>query len=106
MAVIGSLIKGIIDITQSTESREKSIENQKTVLYDLLNKAKTTAFGKYFGFAHILDQDDIISTFQPLVALYDYQRLHDEWLKPIHLGFSDITWAGRRSYFAVSSCTS
>jgi len=105
MAVIGSLIKGIIDITQSTESREKYIENQKTVLYDLLNKAKTTAFGKYFGFEHILDQDDIISTFQSLVPLYDYQRLHDEWLKQIHLGFSDITWPGRPSYFALTSGT-
>lgn len=105
MAIIGSLIKGIIDISQSLGAGEDNVENQKKVLEDLLEKAKKTAFGKYYGFGDILEQADRISAFQGNVPLFDYDKLHNEWWKQIHRGHPDITWPGRPSYFALSSGT-
>lgn len=105
MAIIGSLIKGIIDISQSLGAEEDNVENQEKILEELLEKAKKTAFGKYHGFEDILEREDQISAFQENVPLFDYEKLHNEWWKQIHRGHRDITWPGRPSYFALSSGT-
>jgi len=105
MAIIGSLIKSIIDISQNLGAEEDNVENQEKVLAELLEKAKKTAFGKYFGFEDILDREDRILAFQENVPLFDYDKLHNEWWKQIHRGHRDITWPGRPSYFALSSGT-
>lgn len=105
MQIIGSLIKGIIDATQLLGGEEKHIENQEKVLEDLLEKAKDTAFGIYYGFEEILEKENKIETFQERVPYFDYNKMHEEWWKQIQAGRSNITWPGRPSYFALSSGT-
>lgn len=105
MPIIGSLIKGIIDASQFFGSDEDHMENQEKVLIELLDKAKHTAFGIYYGFEEILEKEDKISTFQEWVPFFDYNKIQQEWWKQIQSGRSNITWPGRPSYFALSSGT-
>jgi len=105
MPIIGSLIKGIIDASQFFGSDEDHMENQEKVLIELLEKAKHTAFGIYYGFEEILEKEDKISTFQEWIPFFDYNKIQQEWWKQIQSGRSNITWPGRPSYFALSSGT-
>src|SRR5690625_1658566 len=105
MQIIGSLIKGIIDASQLLGGDENHIENQEKVLEDLLEKAKDTAFGIYYGFEEILEKENKIETFQERVPYFDYRKMHEEWWKQIQAGRANITWPGRPSYFALSSGT-
>lgn len=105
MAIIGSLIKGFIDVSQNIVSKADHIENQEKVLEDLLKKAKDTAFGKYYGFAKILEAENPSQAFQDSVPYFDYDDMHRTWWKQVHDGLPDITWPGRPSYYALSSGT-
>ena len=59
MAIIGSLIKGAIQIKDALSGEVNHLEAQEKVLHQLLDKAKGTEFGKKFDFASILESDDI-----------------------------------------------
>ena len=48
MAIIGSIIKGLIDLRDKIVSEPNADEAQLEVLTGLLNKAKDTAFGKNY----------------------------------------------------------
>ena len=105
MAIIGSLIKGAIDVAGNFVSHSKHIENQQKVLKNLLEKAKDTAFGKYYGFKQILEADDIAKAFQEKVPYFDYHQMQEQWWYKLHEGLEDITWPGNPSYYALSSGT-
>ncbi|GGZ53747.1 GH3 family domain-containing protein [Mesonia mobilis] len=105
MAIIGSLIKGAIDVAGNFVSHSKHIENQQKVLKSLLEKAKDTAFGKYYGFQQILEADDIAKAFQEKVPYFDYHQMQEQWWYKLHEGLEDITWPGNPSYYALSSGT-
>ena len=105
MAIIGSLIKGAIDVAGNFVSHSKHIENQQKVLKNLLEKAKDTAFGKYYGFQQILEADDIAKAFQEKVPYFDYHQMQEQWWYKLHEGLEDITWPGNPSYYALSSGT-
>lgn len=105
MAIIGSLIKGAIDVAGNFVSETKHIENQQKVLKNLLEKAKDTAFGKYYGFQQILEADDTAKAFQEKVPYFDYHQLQEQWWFKLHEGLEDITWPGNPSYYALSSGT-
>ena len=105
MAIIGSLIKGAIDVAGNFVSETKHIENQQKVLKSLLEKAKDTAFGKYYGFQQILEADDIAKAFQEKVPYFDYHQMQEQWWYKLHEGLEDITWPGNPSYYALSSGT-
>ncbi|HIB37730.1 GH3 auxin-responsive promoter family protein [Mesonia sp.] len=105
MAIIGSLIKGAIDVAGNFVSHSKHIENQQKVLKNLLEKAKDTAFGKYYGFRQILEADDIAKAFQEKVPYFDYHQMQEQWWYKLHEGLEDITWPGNPSYYALSSGT-
>src|SRR5699024_12521543 len=95
MPIIGSLIKGIIDVSQNFGTEENHVENQEKVLQELLEKAEFTAFGIYYGFSEILTRENQISTFQKWVPYFDYHKIHKEWCKQILAGRGNITWQGR-----------
>lgn len=105
MAIIGSLIKGVIDLSENISSGENHIENQTKVLEELLEKAKDTSFGIYYGFDRILASDDPAKAFRENVPYYDYHRMQAQWWKQVQNGLSNITWPGRPEYFALSSGT-
>lgn len=105
MAIIGSLIKGAIDVAGNFTADENPIENQKKVLRKLLEKAKSTAFGKYYGFQKILDSEDTEKAFQEQIPYFDYHQMQEQWWYKLHEGLEDISWPGKPSYYALSSGT-
>ncbi|MFC0520243.1 GH3 family domain-containing protein [Mesonia maritima] len=105
MAIIGSIIKSVIDVTGSIKAEDNPIENQKKVLNNLLKKAKDTAFGKYYGFSKILESENPQEAFQEKVPYFDYNKMNEEWWYKLHEGLEDITWPGSPSYYAISSGT-
>lgn len=105
MAILGSIIKTAIDLRGALVSEESPIESQKQVLIDLLEKAKDTAFGKYYGFAKILEAEDVQKEFTLKVPYFDYHEMEAEWWSKTQEGLEDISWPGKPTYFARSSGT-
>lgn len=105
MPVIGELIKKAIELGGKLNSENSPEKDQEKVLTQLLETAKDTAFGKYYGFKNILDAEDIPKAFQNKVPYHDYDKIYNEWWKKIREGHEDITWPGINKYFAVSSGT-
>lgn len=104
MPIMGALIKGVIDVSQNFSS-DHHRENQRKVLIELLETAKDTAFGKYYGFAEIAENQNPTKIFQERLPFFDYNKINELWWSQIQKGRADITWPGRPSYFALSSGT-
>lgn len=105
MAILGNLIKGIIDIKDSFSSEKNPVKEQQTVLKKLLEKAKDTQFGTYYHFKDILETDDMATAFARSVPYFDYNKIHEEWWHKLLEGEENVTWPGRPDYFALSSGT-
>lgn len=105
MAVLGNIIKSALELTDKVSSESSPVKEQKDVLANLLKKAKNTAFGKYYNFASILDQQDISKAFAEVVPFHDYDQIYEEWWKRQLEGAEDITWPGKPNYYALSSGT-
>ncbi len=105
MAVIGSIIKGLIQATGAVVSDPDPCEAQEKVLRSLLEKAKDTAFGKYYAFEQLLKSDNLQKEFAEKVPFFDYNKINEEWWSRMHEGAEDVTWPGTPPYFALSSGT-
>lgn len=105
MAILGSIIKKAIDLRDSIVSEKSPIEAQKEVLKEMLTKAKDTSFGKYYGFKHILESEEVQKAFSEAIPFHDYNSMKKEWWDRVIDGMEDITWPGKPSYFALSSGT-
>ncbi|MCM4159643.1 GH3 auxin-responsive promoter family protein [Antarcticibacterium flavum] len=105
MAIIGSLIKGLIDLRDRIVTEPDPEEAQLEVLKDLLTKARDTAFGKYYGFQGILEDADIKKAFAARVPYFDYNKINEQWWQRMHEGEENVTWPGKPPYFALSSGT-
>ncbi|MGB3776173.1 MAG: GH3 auxin-responsive promoter family protein [Leeuwenhoekiella sp.] len=105
MAIIGSIIKGVIDLSDSLNTEENPVKEQRTVLENLLKKAKNTQFGKHYAFEQMLPEENLEKTFAKNVPFFDYNSLNDKWWSKLHEGEEDVTWPGTPDYFALSSGT-
>lgn len=105
MAILGSIIKTAIDLRGALVSEKSPLEAQKEVLENLLEKAKDTAFGKYYGFQKILDSEDVQKAFAEKVPYFDYHQMEEQWWNRTQEGLEDISWPGKPKYFARSSGT-
>ncbi|EIJ39071.1 GH3 auxin-responsive promoter-binding protein [Galbibacter orientalis DSM 19592] len=105
MAVIGSIIKGIIELADSVISEENASKNQHIVLKQLLEKAKDTKFGKDHSFNEILESENTEEAFAENTPYYDYNLINDKYWKYLHEGEENLTWPGNPEYFALSSGT-
>ena len=105
MQVIGEIIKKAIDLGEKLNRNKSPYEQQQEVLYHLLDKAKNTAFGKYYAFEQILASDDPATIFAQKIPYYNYDGIYKEWWCKLREGHKDITWPGLNRYFAVSSGT-
>ncbi|MGO4912988.1 GH3 family domain-containing protein [Leeuwenhoekiella sp. W20_SRS_FM14] len=105
MAILGALIKGIIDISDKIIPESNPIEEQEVVLKELLEKAKNTQFGQFYGFEAILESENPILSFSEQIPFFDYNSLNEEWWSKLHEGEVDVTWPGTPDYFALSSGT-
>lgn len=105
MAIIGSLIKGLIDLRGKIVSEPDAEEAQLDVLKGLLVKAKDTAFGRHYDFEGILASGDTRKTFAEKLPYFDYDKINREWWHKMHEGEENVTWPGKPPYFALSSGT-
>ncbi len=105
MALMGSIIKKALDLNQQFQTLPADGEAlQRQQLRSLLEKASSTAFGKYYGFDAILQADDPVAVFQQELPIHDYGAIHRGWWRQ-QQNLPDITWPGRPRYFALSSGT-
>lgn len=105
MAIIGKIVKKVVDVSSNLSSEESPIEAQKSVLEKLLEKGKATAFGKHYNFSKILESPDKEKAFSDAIPLHDYNKMHEEWWKQQVEGKEDISWPGKTVYFALSAGT-
>lgn len=106
MPILGSIIKGAIDLRGRIPARKSVYKQQVKQLRKLLKKAEYTEFGRKFDFGNMLLEEDPIKTFQKNVPIYDYQTIFDAWWHRALKGERDICWPGKINYFALSSGTS
>ncbi|RRQ50622.1 GH3 auxin-responsive promoter [Maribacter algicola] len=105
MPIIGSVIKGLIDVTGSITGDSDPIAEQKEVLKSLLERAEETQFGIAHNFSEILSSENIQRTFAETVPYFDYDSINTKWWKKLHEGEENVTWPGNPDYFALSSGT-
>lgn len=105
MPIIGSVIKGLIDVTGTIAGNQNPIEEQEKVLTNLLDKASETQFGKHYDFNSILNAEDKATTFAQKVPYFDYDSINEKWWSKLHQGEENVTWPGNPDYFALSSGT-
>ncbi|QTE22547.1 GH3 family domain-containing protein [Polaribacter cellanae] len=105
MAILGNLIKGLIDLKGVFTTEVNHVENQEKVLKNLLEKAKDTQFGEKYNFDDILNSEDITKAFSDTIPYFDYNSIDKEWWHKLHKGEENVTWPGNPSYFALSSGT-
>lgn len=105
MAIVGSIIKGLIDLRDKIVTEPNADVAQLEVLRSLLNKAKGTSFGKHYNFEEILEADDIRVAYAERIPNFDYNKINEEWWYKMHEGETDVVWPGTPPYFALSSGT-
>lgn len=105
MAVIGSIIKSLIEVTDAVTSKPQPYKAQAAVLKELIGKAKNTAFGQHYHFEEILQVDDLKTEFARRIPVFDYNKINKEWWSKMHEGEENVTWPGKPPYFALSSGT-
>ena len=113
MAILGKLVRNSMKLRWAMiPKRRNAVKLQNRELFKLLFKARRTAFGKKFGFKHILNsylkegKDSLVANFQSQVPIYDYDSLNQEWWYKCRLGEKNVCWPGKIKYFALSSGTS
>lgn len=105
MAFFGSLVKTALDLNaQFTSLPEDAKPTQEEQLKSLLSTASGTAFGTFYNFEELLDEEDLIAAYQKRVPLHTYRDMHKRWWKQ-QQDHPNITWPGRPRYFALSSGT-
>ncbi|WP_027394620.1 GH3 family domain-containing protein [Aquimarina latercula] len=105
MAIIGSLIKGAINLKDALSPELNHEESQQRVLEELLTTASNTEFGKNYDFENILKSKNIQEEFANKVPYFDYHQLLEKWWGRVIDGESNVTWPGSPDYFALSSGT-
>ncbi|MCK7590087.1 GH3 auxin-responsive promoter family protein [Subsaxibacter sp. CAU 1640] len=105
MAILGNIIKGVIDVKDTLTSEINAVAEQKEMLKKLLTKAKDTDFGKHYQFEKILQSDNLEKHFAETVPYFDYNKMNDEWWHRLQKGEENVTWPGHPTYFALSSGT-
>lgn len=105
MAIIGNIIKGVINLRNSISSETNHVKNQKETLVHLLEKAKNTEFGKHYEFSKILKSENPYKEFKSTLPYFSYEKIHNDWWYKLHEGKDNVTWPGHPDYFALSSGT-
>jgi hypothetical protein len=106
MPILGSIIKGAINIRSRIPTLQSTYSQQLKQLKKLIEKSQDTSFGQEFNFSDMVLMSDPIETFQKNVPIYDYQSIFDAWWHRALKGEKDVCWPGKTKYFALSSGTS
>lgn len=106
MPILGSIIKGAINIRSKIPTLKSTYSQQQRQLKKLIQKTQFTKFGNKFNFSEMALMSDPIEYFQKTVPIYDYQSIFDNWWHRSLKGEKDVCWPGKIKYFALSSGTS
>lgn len=105
MAILGQIIKSAIELGSRLNTEDKSpAQLQEKQLQKLLQQAKSTAFGTYYGFAKLLEAENPVKAFQEDVPIFNYAKMNQAWWQQ-QQKLPNITWPGKPSYFALTSGT-
>ena len=106
MPIIGKLIRKTTALSFKRNAK-KGIDyrHQLEALRTTIERAKSTKFGFVYSFHAILDKSDVVSQYQKMVPIVDYDEFYEKWLKDSIAGVKDHTWKGRIKYYALSSGT-
>ena len=106
MPIIGKLIQKTTALSFKRNAK-KGIDyrHQLEALRTTLERAKNTKFGFVYSFHSILTKSDVVSQYQKIVPILDYDQFYEKWLKESINGVKDHTWKGRIKYYALSSGT-
>ncbi|MDC6351500.1 GH3 auxin-responsive promoter family protein [Zeaxanthinibacter sp. PT1] len=105
MAILGNIIKGVIEVKDALTTASDPIEEQRDVLKHLLTTARDTVFGRHYNFEALLQAENTEKAFSEAIPFYDYNEMYERWWQRQLDGEADITWPGSSSYFAMSSGT-
>ena len=109
MSLLSAVIQKSVRLNAQRVERFSSlpVEQQYRQLHFLLDKAKATSFGRYYGFREILQSEDVVRTFLRQVPATDYNALYSRWWSKAHLADTpNVCWPDKIPYFALSSGTS
>lgn len=79
---------------------------QQRELQRLLEKSKSTDFGKHHQFDSILKSNNLVDAFREQVPVFNYNKLYDQWWYRTLKGEKNVCWPGKVEYFALTSGTS
>ena len=106
MGIIGGVLKGALKTRARLKMPQPApLRQQERVLRALLNRARDTQFGRYYGFGSLLNHPELPAEFARRVDWHDYNRIFDRWWSKQLAGQPDISWPGKTPYFALSSGT-
>src|ERR1700752_2716273 len=106
MAILGSILKTVVDTRGKIPKRSNFYAQQTKVLKKLLKKAEFTAFGEHYHFTKLLQSKDPVENFQSTVQIHDYSSLYKQWWYRAVRGEPYVCWPNHIKYFALSSGTS
>ena len=109
MAVVGALLNNVVRKKSASFKRKVTLgqQVQNETLKKLLTRARDTQFGMAYGFARMLESDDIIRAFQQTVPIYTYETIYKEWWHKLLVGEErDVCWPGQVKFFGLTSGTS
>lgn len=105
MAILGNIIKGVIQVADLVSFDYDAAKEQRLVLEELLIASETTEFGEKYDFTGLLQSDTLEKDFREKVPFFDYDQITKNWWRRVHAGEPNITWPGDPDYFALSSGT-
>jgi len=106
MPIIGKLIQRSTAISFKRISRASADYKQQLEALRLnIEHAKKTAFGQQYHFRSLLQKSDLVSRYQQVVPITEYEQFYTDWLQDTIKGKKDVIWPGRIKYFALSSGT-
>lgn len=101
--VIKSATKYVSKLTETIPS--EGIKQQEKQLKKLLNKAKSTEFGKKHGFSKILKSGNMAEAYKEMVPVYDYNLMFNHFWHKTLSGVPNVSWPGKIENFALTSGT-
>lgn len=107
MAIRGTVLKSATKYAYKwqNETPSEGLKHQEKQLKKLLNKAKSTEFGKKYGFSKILKSKNIAKAYREAVPIYDYNLMFNQFWHKTLAGVEDVSWPGKIENFALTSGT-
>lgn len=106
MALLGSILKKMVDARGKFPKRSNFYVQQKKVLKKLLTKAEHTAFGEHYHFTKLLSSKNQVEDYMTTVQIHDYSSMYKQWWFRALRGEPYVCWPNHIKYFALSSGTS